>query len=191
MGAVGSVGGGFGTERLEMLPLEAGHAEPMAAVLGDPALHRYIGGAPETPAGLRARYERLVAGAPEPGVTWLNWVIRLRAEGRLAGTVQATVRDGGAGGGLGSGPGVAPGAASYAEVAWVVGTLWQGRGIAKEAARGLVRHLAAHHVRTVLAHVHPDHAASAAVATAAGLAPTGELHDGEVRWRADLLPPGR
>ena len=35
----------------------------------------------------------------------------------------------------------------------------------------------------VVAHIHPDHAASVAVARAAGLAPTAERHDGEVVWR--------
>ena len=42
--------------------------------------------------------------------------LRQRAEDCLTGTVQATVSDG------------------TAEIAWVVGTPWQGRGIAKEAA---------------------------------------------------------
>lgn len=153
------------TARLDLLPLLVGHAGEMAGVLGDPALHTFIGGAPETAEGLRARYRRLVAGAPEPGVSWLNWVIRLRDEGCLTGTVQATV------------------SGSVAEVAWVVGTPWQGRGIASEAARGLVGWLAGQPVRTVIAHVHPEHRASAAVAAGAGLAPTGEWQDGEVRWR--------
>lgn len=38
-------------------------------------------------------------------------------------------------------------------------------------------------VRTVTAHIHPAHLASAAVARAAGLAPTDEWQDGEIRWR--------
>ena len=38
----------------------------MAAVLGDPALHTFIGGTPETPEGLLSRYERLVAGPSDP-----------------------------------------------------------------------------------------------------------------------------
>lgn len=71
----------------------------------------------------------------------------------------------------------------------------QGRGYAKEAATGLVRHLLGRAaVRTVVAHIHPDHAASAAVASAAGLRPVDEWQDGEVRWRRDAAPeaaPGR
>ncbi|WP_434447960.1 GNAT family N-acetyltransferase [Lentzea sp. E54] len=92
-------------------------------------------------------------------------MIRLRPENRLAGTVQATIAD------------------HVAEIAWVVGTPWQGRGFAGEAARGLVAWLATQPVHTVVAHIHPDHHASAAVATSAGLTATGELHDGEVRWQ--------
>ncbi|MER5741535.1 GNAT family N-acetyltransferase, partial [Streptomyces sp. NPDC002262] len=79
------------TVRLELVPLEVGHAEEMAAVLNDPALHAFIGGEPESPEELRARYVRWEAGAPDPGTAWCNWVIRAREEGRLVGTVQATV----------------------------------------------------------------------------------------------------
>lgn len=95
------------TERLDLLPLRVEHAEEMATVLSDPALHAFIGGEPDTPAALRSRYERMVAGSPDPAVIWLNWVIRLRAERRLTGTVQATV------------------SGKIAEIAWVVGTRWQ------------------------------------------------------------------
>jgi len=39
-------------------------------------------------------------------------------------------------------------------------------------------------VTRIDAHVHPDHAASAAVARSIGLARTGEVVDGEERWSA-------
>ncbi|WP_405498021.1 GNAT family N-acetyltransferase [Streptomyces sp. NBC_00096] len=163
--------GTISTGRLTLLPLRAEHAEEVAAVLGDPDLHTFIGGAPLTPQALRTRYERLVAGSPDPAVSWCNWVVRLDAAARLTGTVQATVSAS------------ADGSGGLAEIAWVVGTSWQRRGIATEATRALVSWLAAAGVRTVVAHVHPDHTASAAVATAAGLTPTGQWHDGEVRWQ--------
>lgn len=156
------------TERLELEPLAVEHAEEMAVVLGDPALHTFIGGAPSTVDDLRARYRRMLEGSPESDVSWLNWVIRLRDEDCLTGTVQATVTG------------------AEAEIAWVVGTPWQGRGIAREAARGLVAWLERQPVRTVIAHVHPDHHASAAVAAAAGLAATDQVQDGELRWQLDL-----
>ncbi|MEU6068647.1 GNAT family N-acetyltransferase [Streptomyces sp. NPDC047082] len=164
------------TARLELLPLLVEHAQEMAAVLSDPALHGCTGGTPDTPQELRSRYRRITAGSPDPAVSWLNWVIRLREEDRLTGTAQATV--GPAGGGAGA----------VAEVARVVGTPWQGRGIASEAARGLVGRPAGQGVECVIAHIHPDHRASAAVATAAGLTPTGDMRDGEVRWRRVIGP---
>ncbi|MCT4356510.1 GNAT family N-acetyltransferase [Streptomyces sp. Je 1-79] len=172
------------TPRLTLLPLAVAHAEEMAGVLGDPALHTFIGGTPPTLPELRARYERQTAGSPEAGVSWCNWVVRLDDESRLVGTVQATVRAPDPATDPAGDP-VARHGAGTAEVAWVVGTPWQGRGIATEAVRGMIGLLTAHGVRTFVAHIHPGHAASAAVATAVGLTPTDVWHEGEVRWRLD------
>jgi RimJ/RimL family protein N-acetyltransferase len=159
------------TDRLDLLPLRVEHAEEMAAVLADPALHTFTGGAPARPDALRTRYERLVTGSPDPGAIWCNWVLRLRAQACPVGTVQATITG------------------EVAEIAWVVGTPWQGRGFAGEAARELVGALSEQPgIRTVVAHIHPDHHASAAVAASAGLTPTEQEQDGEIRWR---LPAGR
>ncbi|MGC5343111.1 GNAT family N-acetyltransferase [Streptomyces sp. DT24] len=157
----------FSTARLDALALRVEHADEMAAVLADPALHTYIGGSPAGPDELRARYVRQTAGSPDPSERWWNWVLQVRDEGRLAGYVQATT------------------VGSRAEIAWVIGTGWQGNGYAKEAAAGLVAHLLEERngIRTVIAHIHPDHGASAAVAAAAGLTPTDEWEDGELRWR--------
>ncbi|WP_104820676.1 GNAT family N-acetyltransferase [Kitasatospora sp. MMS16-BH015] len=162
------------TDRLDLLPLTVGHAEEMAAVLDDPSLHTYIGGKPATVATLRSRYERMTAGSGDPAVGWLNWVVRLRAEHRLTGTVQATVTTTPA-------TATAPVTRS-AELAWVVGTPWQGRGIATEAALGLADWLRTHGVPDLAAHIHPEHRASAAVAAAIGLTPTDTWQDGERRW---------
>lgn len=68
-----------------------------------------------------------------------------------------------------------------AEVAWVVVRAAQGRGYAKEAARSLVAVLQ-EAGWTVIAHIHPGHLASQRVARAAGLSPTTDIRDGEVRW---------
>jgi RimJ/RimL family protein N-acetyltransferase len=160
------------TARLTLRPLRPADAAEMAVVLADPALHAFTGGAPLDPDALRARYERLAAGSPDPAVTWHNWVLHLTAEDRLTGYVQATVAGG------------------TAEVAWVVGTPWQGRGLAGEAARALVAWLRDRGVGLVVAHVHPDHRASAAVAARAGLAPTDRSHDGETRWELVLRAAG-
>jgi RimJ/RimL family protein N-acetyltransferase len=55
-----------------------------------------------------------------------------------------------------------------------LGFPYQGHGSAAEAAR---------EVHEVVAHIHPDHAASARVARRAGLQPTGDRVDGEMVWR--------
>ncbi|MFE4592779.1 GNAT family N-acetyltransferase [Streptomyces laurentii] len=157
------------TARLNLEPLRVGHAPEMAVALADPALHSFIGGAPLSEPELLSRYARLVAGPAEAGsAAWCNWVLRLRGDGpdggSAVGTVQATVvRDG-------------------AEIAWVVGTPWQGRGLAREAAVALADWLRGQGVPSLVAHVHPEHHASAAVAAAAGLTPTDVLQDGERRW---------
>jgi RimJ/RimL family protein N-acetyltransferase len=153
------------TERFVIEPLVVDHAPRMAEVLADPALYTFTGGTAPSPAELRERYLRWLAGPGEPGTAWCNWVLRERAGGELVGWLQATVHG-----------------RSEAEVAWVVGTAWQGRGAAKEAARALADWLRGQGVALVVAHVHPDHAASAAVAAAAGLRRTGRSVDGEVRW---------
>jgi RimJ/RimL family protein N-acetyltransferase len=159
--------------RLTLVPLAVEHADEMAAVLADPGLYAFTGGSPPTRQELRARYERWIAGSPDPAVSWCNWVIQLHDPPCLTGTVQATIS-------TGDDP--------SAEVAWVVGTRWQGRGIATEAARAVVAWLGQQSVATVIAHIHPGHLASAAVAAAAGLVPTGELQDGEMQWRLTVAP---
>ena len=159
--------------RLTLVPLAGEHADEMAVVLADPELYTFTGGAPPTRQELRARYERWIAGSPDPAVCWCNWVIQLRSPRCLAGTVQATIS-------TADDP--------VAEVAWVVGKPWQGQGIATEAARALIAWLRQQSVKTVIAHIHPDHHASAAVAAAVGLTPTDQLQDGEVRWRRTLTP---
>lgn len=157
------------TERLVLEPLQPGDAPEMVVVLGDGELHEFIGGQPATLDELRARYVWLAAGSPDPGEVWVNWIIRQAGDQSAVGYVQATMHrsDGG----------------SSAEIAWVVGLPWQGRGFATEAAGALLGWLRAQGVDDVVAHVHPDHEASKAVAARIGLRPTAEMLDGEVAWR--------
>ncbi|MDA2814297.1 GNAT family N-acetyltransferase [Nocardiopsis sp. RSe5-2] len=166
------------TRRLLLEPLRTGHAEPMAAVLADPALYDRIGGAPPTPADLRRRYTAMLAGPPGPDEAWLNWIITAPEP---AGWVQATVR-------------TAPEEAApapdrpSAALAWVVGTPWQGRGLASEAARATCAWLARNGVRCLTAAIAPGHTASERVARSCGMAPTAEHQQGERIWR--LTAPG-
>jgi RimJ/RimL family protein N-acetyltransferase len=163
------LGRGWRTERLDLEPLAVAHATELAPLLDDPRLHEFTGGAPVSAAVLADRYQRLERRrSPGGDQGWGNWVMRVRATGAAVGTVQATLPT--------DGPAAGP-----AEVAWVVAREAQGRGYAKEAVRSLVARLQAAGW-TVVAHIHPGHLASQDVARAAGLSPTADVHDGEVRW---------
>ena len=153
------------TDRLDLTPLRVEDAPEMVAVLADPCLYTEIGGGPPTPDELRARYEHQVRGGSTDGrETWLNWIIRSRPSREAVGFVQATVTDAGA------------------DIAWVVGVPWQGRGYATEAARGLVAWLAGRGVTSITAHVLDGHRPSEAVAERIGLVRTKAVEDGEIVW---------
>ena len=157
------------TDRLDLVPLRVADSGEMVAVLADPALYAFVGGTPPRRVDLVRRFRAQVAGrSPDGREAWHNWIVRERASGAATGFVQATI--------------VVEGRAS-AEIAWMIGTPWQGRGFATESARALVAWLEARGVRSIVAHIHPDHAASAAVAERAGLAPTDEVVEGERVWR--------
>lgn len=151
------------TERLVLEPLETVHAIEMVDVLGDVSLYEFTGGVPPDLNSLTVRYEQQMAGSPVKDEQWFNWIIRV---GSVAvGYVQATVNS------------------PKADIAWVVGVSWQGRGIASEAAIAMASWLRAEGVSTVTAHIHPSHGASQSVAHAVGLAKTGEIDsDGEEIW---------
>ncbi len=157
------------TERLRLEPLRPGHADEMTAVLADPELYVFTGGEPPSRVELARRYERQARGAsPDGEQGWLNWVLRLRSAGRLAGFVQATV--------------TASDAGLAADLAWVVGARDQGQGLAGEAAAAAAAWLRDAGVVTLTAHVGPANVPSAAVARRLGLAPGPVLDDGETLW---------
>jgi RimJ/RimL family protein N-acetyltransferase len=168
MSGEGPAGERILTARLELVPLTVDDADEMVEVLGDRRLHEFTGGHPATLDELRDRYARLVGGgSADRSAAWHNWIVRRLADRRAVGTMQATVTGGG----------------RAAEVAWVVGVPWQGDGIASEAAKAVVAWLEQRRVQTITAHVHPGNAASAVVATRAGLTPTDTYHHGERLWR--------
>jgi hypothetical protein len=79
-------------------------------LLDDVALHKFTGGKPLSAAALAARYARLAhRRSPDGSQLWGNWVMRVRATGMAAGTVQATVPAAGPGGLGGGRPGTGPG----------------------------------------------------------------------------------
>lgn len=157
------------TARLVLEPLRIDHAEEMGAVLANQRLYSFIGGQPPTKSELAYTYAQQVVGSsPDGSQRWLNWVVREADSGTATGYVQATVtgaqRD------------------ATAWIAWVIGVRQQGRGYATEAASAMVGWLRSHGVHRMVADVHPEHHASMAVARRLGLAPTGEVVEGEVRW---------
>ncbi|MER5431040.1 GNAT family N-acetyltransferase [Streptomyces sp. NPDC002588] len=165
-------------ERLHLEPLTIAHAEEAAEILNDERLHAWIGGAPPTRGELEQRYRRQVVGSsPDGRQGWLNWMMRKGTGGRLVGTVQATLHR------------PRPDRVE-AELAWVVGHAFQGAGYGKEGACTMVAWLRAQGVSGFVAHVHPGHRASAGIAKALGMRPTGEVHDSEMLW-ADFDPRER
>ncbi|MEU4544496.1 GNAT family N-acetyltransferase [Nonomuraea dietziae] len=157
-------------DRISLTPLTVADADEMVDVLSDERLYTFTGGSAPTLDGLRARYTRQVAGHSPDGVEeWHNWIVRRGGDGRAVGYVQATITEQG----------------RRAEIAWVIGLAWQRRGYASQAATALVAWLFDRGVEHVVAHIHPDHTASAAVAARAGLSPTDRFDDGERLWRAE------
>jgi RimJ/RimL family protein N-acetyltransferase len=152
---------------LVLEPLSPGHVEALFSLLAYPAVYEFIGGQPESVEALRSRVTAQARGWSADGSEqWLNWVVV--ADGDPVGTVQATIR-----GGPDEG---------RAEVAWVISPGYQGRGYATAAAALLVEWLREQGVVGVMAHIHPDHVASQAVARSLGLRPTAVVLDGETRW---------
>ena len=114
------------TERLLLEPQVAAHAEEMFALLQDPAIYRYENEAPRSLELLRERFLRLESRVSADGAqTWLNWVVRLQGAG-LIGFVQATIRPDGS-----------------ADIAYVFGSAYWGRGLAYEAVHATLRALSA------------------------------------------------
>lgn len=155
------------TDRLVLTPLEVEDAAEMVTVLADPALYEFTGGSPPSLDKLEHRYRAQVIGPPRSEEVWHNWILRLLGPKTAIGFVQATVVGG------------------SAELAWVVGLAWQGRGYAIEGAMAMRDWLAAMGTTRFTAHIHPDHHASGKVAIAIGLHRTTEVDkDGEVIWIA-------
>ena len=159
------------TERIGLRPLSPDDAPEMAKVLADPALYQYTGGTPPTVEGLTGQYTVQSRGhSTDRTETWINHLVVFETSGKALGYVQATIP-------VDGGP---------TQIAWLIGTPWQGRGLAKEAAGLLKGELRDRGVRRLVADVHPEHTASQRVAQAIGLAPTDEVVDGEVRWAGSV-----
>ena len=125
--------------RLRLVPLTVADAAEMVGVLSGDALYAYTGGAPPGLDELRARYAGQAAGSPDGSEEWRNWILRRQPGGQAVGYVQATIT----------------GQGRRAEIAWVVGLDWQGRGYAAEAAQALVTWLDSRGTAVIQAHTPP------------------------------------
>lgn len=114
------------SELLALEPQVAAHAAELFAPLQDPALYEHENEPPESLEWLRTRFERLETRRSADGREhWLNWVVRLPT-GEAAGYVQATVDP-----------------AGRADIAYVLGSRWWGRGLAGAAVRLMIEELVA------------------------------------------------
>ena len=161
------------TAPLTLRPLRVGDAGAMSRVLADVALYTFTGGQPPTSQELARRYAVQTQGyAPDGSARWVNSVVLLGPGREPIGYVQATV----------------PVSGEPTEIAWVIGTPWQGRGYARRAVTLLLAALAAEGVGQVIAHIHPQNRASVRLATRLGFQATDIVIDGETRWRASTAP---
>ncbi len=158
------------TERLALYSLVVSDAPAMAGVLSDSDLYAYTGGQPPGVDELATRYRFQVAGSGRHGEIWHNWIVCPVGAVDPIGFIQATV--------------IAP----TADLAWVIGLPWQGRGYATEAASSIVTLLGGGPVHTFTAHIHPRHQASQSVARSLGMSPSGFTDDdGEEVWQRSAL----
>lgn len=154
------------TDRLCLIPLTASHAKVMYPILSDRQLYSFTGDEPpESEMALATRYGLLESRkSPDESELWLNWILFLADSDTPIGYVQSTVSD------------------AHAEIAWVIGLIWQGEGYASEAAIALVGWLRGKGVNDIRCCINPEHLASQAVARNAGLKKSNLLEDNEEVW---------
>jgi len=114
------------TNRVTLEPLTKAHAAELFPLLADPRIYRFMPGDPPVSiAALAERYRRLESRcSPDGSQQWLNWAIRRRDDRRCVGCLQATVYPGGT-----------------ADFAFVLGSLFWGLGLAREASVPALRML--------------------------------------------------
>ena len=114
--------------RCRLEPQVVAHAEPMFAVLSDPAIYEYENEAPRSLEWLRERFAKLESRrSPNGNEEWLNWVVRLSTS-ELIGYVQATVRPDG-----------------NAAIAYELASAFWGRGLGREAVQAMIDELVDHY----------------------------------------------
>ena len=163
------------SERLVLTPLSIADARPLFMLLQEPSLYVFTKGSP--PADIAELSRRIESWqsrkSPAGDEIWLNWSMRLHSTDTVIGHVQASITD------------------ERADLAWVVGIPFQGRGYATEAARAVATWIRATFPgRELRANIHSEHRASQRVARNLGLEPSAEItSEGEIVWKA-IVPEG-
>lgn len=106
----------MGSPRLLIEQLRAEHLPELATQLRQPLVYEHIGAIPSLPEFILDR-ERALAGPGEAARNeyWLNFLVRERASRQMLGRLEATLHD------------------SIAEVAFLFGASYWGKGYAREA----------------------------------------------------------
>jgi len=140
------------TGRLVISLMSRDDAEGLHVALAGPDVGVYLGG-PDVGDldDVRRRIERVLAGPDDPAERWINLTVREQG-GQVIGRLEATVNPG------------------WAEVAWVLGASWWGRGYGTEGAVWLSDYLQdACGISELWGTVHPDNSASIALMRRLGM----------------------
>lgn len=169
------------TARITLEPLTAAHAAELFPLLVNPEIYRFMPGDPPVSiAALAGRYRRLESRrSPDGSQQWLNWAIRRRDDRQCVGCLQATIYPGGA-----------------ADFAFVLGSLFWGLGLAREASVPALRMLFAElGITSVFATVDRRNLRSSALLAHLGfvrvepaLYPHGEVLDSDDAFRLAKAP---
>lgn len=134
------------TDRLVISSMSLEDAEGLHDALSGPEVGRYLGG-PDVGDldDVRRRIAHVIAGSDDPDQTWVNLTVR-EAGGPVIGRLEATVNP------------------EWAEVAWILGAPWWGRGYGSESALWLAGYLGdVVGISELWGTVHADNAASVAI----------------------------
>ena len=169
---IGPFESAISTLRLSLDPMMASHAKLMFPILSDRRLYHFTGDEPpESEGALESRYRYLEARtSPGASQLWLNWLVSLKGSDTPIGYVQATVSE------------------LHADIAWVIGSGWQGNGYATEAALAMSQRLSKNCVSTIRACINPIHLASQRVASNVGLSKSELMSNGEDIWLSKSEP---
>lgn len=170
------------TPRLLLEPLVEAHAAVLYPLLQDVRLYTFIPqGPPASSEALAARYRALSARrSPDGSEIWLNWALRLRADERYVGIVQATIQ-----------------ADRRALLAYMVFHPFQGQGFAREGCIRVLKHLCGDYgMQRVAAEIDTRNSASIALVESLGFTcvamdPAADFFKGSVsdEYRYEYSPP--